>query len=141
MEPLKLPGTLESLGAIARYVMQAAQNAGLEKKAAYKLRLGVDEIATNIITHGYKEAGLTGDILCQAEIEPERLTIILEDWGTPYDPTQQPDPDITNLPLEDRPMGGLGVYLALEGVDEFHYEWTNDHNRNIFVVYRPTEAK
>ena len=141
MEPLKLPGTLESLGAIARYVMQAAQNAGLEKKAAYKLRLGVDEIATNIITHGYKEAGLTGDILCQAEIEPERLTIILEDWGTPYDPTQQPDPDITNLPLEDRPMGGLGVYLALEGVDEFHYEWKNDHNRNIFVVYRPTEAK
>lgn len=135
MEPLKLPGTLDSLGAIAQYVMEAAKTAGLEKKAAYKLRLAVDEIATNIITHGYEEAGLTGDILCLAEIKPERLTIILEDWGTPYDPTQNPDPEMTDLPLEDRPMGGLGVYLALDGVDEFHYEWVNDRNRNRFVVY------
>jgi len=141
MESLKLPGTLDSLGAITQYVMEAAKTAGLEKKAAYKLRLAVDEIATNIITHGYEEAGLTGDILCQAEIKPERLTIILEDWGTPYDPTQNPDPEITDLPLEDRPMGGLGVYLALDGVDEFHYEWVNNRNRNIFVVYPPTETK
>lgn len=135
MEPLTIPGTLESLGAIAQYVIQAAQTAGLEKKVAYKLRLGVDEIATNIITHGYQEAGLSGDIVCQAEIDPQQLTLTLEDWGTPYDPTQRPEPEIADIPLEDRPMGGLGVYLALEGVDEFKYERVDDRNRNIFIIF------
>jgi serine/threonine-protein kinase RsbW len=136
MEPLKIPGTLESLGAIAQYVMEAAQTAGLEKKTTYKLRLGVDEIATNIITHGYQEAGLSGDIVCQADINPEQLTITLEDRGIPYDPTQRPEPEIADIPLEDRPIGGLGVYLALEGVDEFKYERVDECNRNIFIVNR-----
>ena len=57
MESLTVSGTLDSLKTIAAYVLSAAENAGLEKKPAYKLRLAVDEIATNIIVHGYEEAG------------------------------------------------------------------------------------
>ncbi len=136
MESLHVPGTLDSLSAIAQYIMKAAQEAGLEKKAAYKLRLGVDEIATNIVTHGYEESGREGSITCCAKISPETLTVTLEDTGIPYDPTTRPELEILDTPLEERPMGGLGVYLALDGVDEFKYERSGDYNRNIFIVNR-----
>ncbi|HXV96967.1 MAG TPA: ATP-binding protein, partial [Anaerolineae bacterium] len=62
MEALTVPGTLDSLSVIGKYVLTAAATAGLDKKVSYRLRLAVDEIATNIITHGYDEANLEGVI-------------------------------------------------------------------------------
>ncbi|MBC6481897.1 MAG: ATP-binding protein [Hormoscilla sp. GM7CHS1pb] len=140
MESLKVSGKLESLSAIAKYVMAAASSAGLDKKASYKLRLAVDEIATNIITHGYEEAGREGDVELQAKIEEKTLTIWIEDTGEAYDPIQieTVEEEMLNKPLEERPIGGLGLYLAIEGVDKFLYERVEDHNRNIFVVNRPS---
>ena len=62
MQTLTLPGTLESLKPIREQVMAAAEEAGLENKAANRLILAVDEIATNVIMHAYEEAGRDGDI-------------------------------------------------------------------------------
>ncbi len=140
MEPVTVSGKLESLGAIADYVMSAAKAAGLEKKAAYQLRLAVDEIATNIIVHGYEEAGLEGSVFCQAILNDASLTITLEDTGVEYDPTQKETPDDLDKPLEERQIGGLGVYLTIQGVDQFLYERVGDRNRNIFVVNLPQKA-
>jgi anti-sigma regulatory factor (Ser/Thr protein kinase) len=58
MKPMTVPATLDSLGAIAEYVLAAAASAGLDKRASYNLRLAVDEIVTNIIVHGYADADL-----------------------------------------------------------------------------------
>jgi serine/threonine-protein kinase RsbW len=136
MKPLIVSGKLYSLSAIAQYILNASIAARLDRKTAYKLRLAVDEIATNIITHGYEEAGIEGDIEVQAHIDDRTLKISIEDTGIPYDPTQQlPQTDL-DRPLEERPMGGLGVYLALQGADEFAYERTHDRNRNIFIIRR-----
>jgi anti-sigma regulatory factor (Ser/Thr protein kinase) len=138
MENLTLSGTLDSLGAIAKYVISAAESAGLEKKAAYKLRLAVDEIATNIILHGYEEAGLTGEINVSGELKESTLTICLEDSGSRYDPYEKEavSDEELNKSLEERRMGGLGVYLAIQGVDQYFYERVGEKNRNIFVVNR-----
>jgi serine/threonine-protein kinase RsbW len=136
MEPLIIPGTLEALGAIANYVLAAAQMAGLTKTASYDLRLAVDEIITNIIVHGYIEANRTGNVSIQAELVEQSLTILIEDTGLPFDPTQTPPPHDLHLPLEQRQTGGLGVYLALQGVDKLIYERVGDRNRNILVVNR-----
>ena len=88
--------------------------------------------------HGYAEAGLTGDVEVRAEIDEEELRLYLEDSAMPYDPLEQPPPDGMDLPLEERALGGLGVYLAIDGVDEFRYERVDNRNRNIFTVRRPT---
>jgi serine/threonine-protein kinase RsbW len=136
MEPLIVSGILDSLSVIAEYVKEAAQAAGLDKKAAYKLRLAVDEIATNIILHGYEEAGRKGEVICHATLDDETLTISIEDTGDQYDPTQQKIPDGLDLPLEQRKIGGLGVYLTIQGVDRFIYEHSGERNRNIFVMNR-----
>lgn len=134
MKPLNLPGNLKSLGEIGKYIMDVANEASLEKKSAYKLRLAVDEIATNIISHGYEESGLEGNIKVHGNIENNQVVIILEDTGIPYDPTTKTLDQDLNLSLEERPVGGLGVFLAIDGVDEFLYERDGNVNRNILIV-------
>ena len=137
MQPLNVPGTLDSLSAIGHYVNEAAFAAGLDKKIAYRLRLAVDEIATNIIVHGYEEAGLTGEVLVLSELDAAALTIILEDTSAPFDPRNLMRPAHIDKPIEERPIGGLGIYLAMENVSKFDYEYVNNRNRNIFIVNRP----
>jgi serine/threonine-protein kinase RsbW len=136
MKPVSVPATLDSLGAIADYVMAAAASAGLDKRASYNLRLAVDEIVTNIIVHGYTDAGLQGALDLSADIDDSALTVSIEDSGVAYDPRQTPVPD-TSLPLEERPIGGLGVYLAMKSVDEFLYERVGDRNRSTFKMHLP----
>ena len=139
MDALTLPATLDSLDAIGQYVKDAAETAGLDGKAAYNLRLAVDEIATNIVLYAYRDSGVGGDVTIRGELSDELLTITLEDTGTSFDPRERkaPDADDLSTPLEDRPIGGLGIFLVLRGVDEFSYERVDDRNRNIFVARRP----
>ena len=134
MEPLILPGTLDSLTQIGAYVLEAASQAGLERKLAYRLRLAVDEIATNAVVYGYGKIQKEGDLVVSAEDGDGILTIILEDTGPAYDPFDTPSPGDLDQPLDDRDIGGLGVFLAIKGVDEFRYEWVNETNRNIFTM-------
>src|SRR5579859_7386185 len=117
MDPLTLPATLDSLEPLVQYVLSAAAAAGLDRKAAYRLRLAVDEIATNIITHGYADAHVDGDVLVKASVGDEELVITLEDWAPPFDPRQQELPAHIDKPSHERPLGGLGVFLAFKSVD------------------------
>jgi anti-sigma regulatory factor (Ser/Thr protein kinase) len=139
MKPAIVPATLDSLGPIADYVMAAAAAAGLDRRASYRLRLAVDEIATNIIVHGHANAGHHGALELRADIDDRALTIAIDDTGVTYDPRQAPIPDI-DLPLEQRPIGGLGVYLAIRSVDEFLYEHIGDRNRTIFKMHLPSSS-
>lgn len=143
MQSLTVPGTLDSLKPIADFVLTAAAQVDLDKKAAYKLRLAVDEIATNIILHGYEEAGYAGDIHISMVVDDQQLEIVLEDDAILYDPqqTQAVETAELQMPLAERRMGGLGVYLAIQGVDQFHYERVGERNRNIFRVNRPQAAR
>jgi serine/threonine-protein kinase RsbW len=139
MKPMTVPATLDSLGAIAEYVLAAAASAGLDKRASYNLRLAVDEIVTNIIVYGYADTDLQGVLELSANIDDGTLTVSVEDSGVAYDPRQAPVPD-TSLPLEERPIGGLGVYLAMKSVDEFLYERVGDRNRNTFKMLLPSTS-
>jgi serine/threonine-protein kinase RsbW len=136
MESLTVRGTLEALGSVREYVMAAAAAAGLDRKATYRLILAVDEIATNAVVHGYADAGRQGDLELSAAIDTRSLSVTLEDSGPPFDPRRMPRPDDLDLPLERRDIGGLGVYLALKGVDRFVYEYAGGRNRNTFVMQR-----
>lgn len=140
MKSFALPATLDSLGAVSEFVMEIAASAGLDKQASYRLRLAVDEIATNIIVHGYEEAGLQGALELCADIDDRTLTISIEDTGVAFDPRQAPVPE-TDLPLEQRSIGGLGVYLAIRSVDEFLYERVEDRNRTIFKIHLSSASR
>ncbi len=139
MEQQIFPGTVDALEPIRQYVAAAAQAAGLDRKAIYKLCLAVDEIATNIVLHGYQEAGLEGDLKIGTSLEGDSLVVRLEDHGKRYDPNfhSVPEPENLGLPLESRPLGGLGIYLALDGVDDLQYLATDAANVHRFIVRLP----
>ena len=109
MEPLSVQGTIDSLSAVGQYVMAASEEAGLTKSEAYKLRLAVDEIVTNIMVHGYAESGKTGTVEMQTEVKDGMLRLSVEDTGPAFDPFSLAPPDDLEKPLEERAIGGLAL--------------------------------
>jgi serine/threonine-protein kinase RsbW len=139
MDPLIVPGALESLEAIREYIATAASMAGLDKRASYRLTLAVDEIAANSVQHGYAKAGIEGVLIIRADLGEQTLTISLEDTGAAYNPEHQSTVD-RDIPIEQRQAGGLGLLLAIGNVDSLHYERIGNRNRHIFLVKRSTAA-
>ena len=136
MERLSLPAVLESLGELRRYVKDAADGAGVDAAKSYQLQLAVDEIATNAIMYGYKNHGASGVISIGGELRDGALVITLEDHAPAFDPRSIPMPSAEDLakPLEERTIGGLGIFLTTQGVDRFDYRREGDRNLNIFEV-------
>lgn len=126
----------ESLKALRDYAVQAAEIAGLSRNRIEGLRMAVDEYATNIITYGYRDSGRTGDIDAAATIDDEQLVIALVDSAAPYDPTQKADPTNLEDPLDEREIGGLGIMLTRQSLDEWIYEYVDGRNCNYFVLKR-----
>lgn len=135
-EPVSFPGTLEALEPLRIYVKEAGDAAGLDRPAVYNLCLAVDEIATNVVLYGYEAAGLSGDITVRSVNNGRTLEIILLDHAKPYDPSSHVDPTAESLeaPLEERPIGGLGIMLAKDAVDDLQYESSAAGNTHRFVV-------
>jgi anti-sigma regulatory factor (Ser/Thr protein kinase) len=133
MQEQTFPGTLDSLAPVRSYVAEAARAAGLDKERTYNLCLAVDEIATNIVLHGYEEAGLKGEISVEARQEREQLIIRLLDHGQTYDPKNTLQAKLNN-PLSQENAGGWGIFLARIGVDEFDYTPNDSGNVHRFVV-------
>ncbi len=134
MRVLHVPADLDSLKTIREFVMQVAFDAGLEPPKACRLRLGVDEIAANIIQHGYAQMASAQIVRVCAEEDAQCLKIILEDRGQPYDPRQVPPLENFEMPLESRQVGGLGLYLTVNSVDRLEYERCGAWNRIIVIM-------
>ncbi|NJD19100.1 MAG: ATP-binding protein [Gemmatimonadetes bacterium] len=139
LEPLALPAVLDSLAELRAFARRASEAAGLEEGRRYALELAVDEIATNVILHGYGAPDPSRRVWISAELEGGALRILLEDDGTPYDPREHrmPSEEELSAPLEDRPIGGLGIMLALGGVDAFDYRTREGRNVNVFEMRLP----
>lgn len=136
LEPLTVRGEPDNLSQLMDYVAWAAAASGLDEAATYRLSLAVDEIATNVVLHGYADYNRQGDLTIWAETNDEQLIICLEDTGHPFDPRQVPRPDDLDRPLEERRDGGLGIFLALWGVDGFTYHRHGEKNQSVFVMAR-----
>jgi len=136
VETRTLPAVLESLAEIRRYVKEAADRAGIEEARAYQLQLAVDEIATNIILYGYKDAGASAVISIGSEMRGGALVITMKDRAPAFDPRTMQMPEAEDLarPLEERKIGGLGIFLAFQGVDRFEYRREDGANVNVFEV-------
>jgi anti-sigma regulatory factor (Ser/Thr protein kinase) len=117
------------------YVATAAAGLPIDKKKLYKLQLAVDEIATNIVLY----SGLKGEhviILMAAKVKETSLVIQLKDEGLPFDPRHKLEIEQAdvNKTAAERRIGGLGIYLAITGVDKFIYEHVDGCNVNKFEV-------
>ncbi len=129
---LEVPATLGALGDIASFVLRLADRAGLDKRAAYRLRLAADELATNIVMHGYR--GGDGRITVRGRSGPGGVRIAIEDSAPPFDPVAGCLPPAPGVPPQDRRIGGLGIHLALTSADEFSYVHRDGCNISTLTV-------
>lgn len=124
---------------IAKFVTQAAVQAGLNETAIFAVQMSVDEACSNIIEHAYGGENI-GDIDCTCKIDSQGLTVILHDWGAPFDPEKVPEPDLTS-PLEKRKEGGLGLFFIRKLMDEVHFEFSAEKGNTLTMVKRKEDAR
>jgi serine/threonine-protein kinase RsbW len=118
MADLFVAAEVGNLADIRRFVREEAAALGAGEEAICDLELAVDEAACNIICHGYQDLG--GTIQVGVKRDGDSLIVCLHDEAPPFDPTRYPAPDVT-LPLEQRPLGGLGIFLIRQAVDDMVY--------------------
>ena len=94
-----------------------------------QVRMAIDELVTNVASYAYQPG--TGDVTVCADFEGEDLVLTFTDSGTPYDPTKAREPDVT-LPAEERPIGGLGLFLVRKAMDDVAYR--REDGKNILTV-------
>lgn len=90
------------------------------------ITLAIEEALVNVINYAYPK-GTPGEIILSCEIEKEKLTFTLTDSGEPFDPTKAENVD-TSLGIEDRPIGGLGIFLIRQIMDDMVYIRENNNN-------------
>jgi anti-sigma regulatory factor (Ser/Thr protein kinase) len=94
---------------------------------AYLIHLVLDEIVVNVIRHGFDD-DRDHEIRVTLAIDAEdALSIRVEDEGRPFNPLDRPPPDLT-VPVEERPIGGLGIFITRQTVDEMTYRREDDRN-------------
>ena len=128
---LKVKAELENLVVIRRFVKERAQALLTKPTAIDDIVLAVDEAATNVMVHGYQsEAGQI-----EIEIQPEESSLIirLRDQAPVFDPTYVPEPDLT-LPFDQRPLGGLGVFLIRHFMDQVIYHPTPGGGNELTLI-------
>ena len=118
LSTIRVTADVKNLAEIRRFVQASAEFLKVDPDVIAEVVLAVDEAATNIILHGYQ--GQSGFIEIAVERQGDSLVIHLYDQAPPFDPTQVPPPDLT-LPLEERPVGKLGVFLINQFMDDIIY--------------------
>ena len=138
---LTVSASLAAIEEIGTYLAAAAEDAGLSRRDAYRLRLAVDELATNVIVHGYQESGIEGQLVVRTERIDEGVVVTLEDTGPEFDPRalEMPEEDDLTLSIDERSVGGLGIFLAIKSVDGFSYERRGSTNVTTLTVRRRPE--
>jgi serine/threonine-protein kinase RsbW len=125
---------LESLRDFREFIKEHCANIpAVSNEVLYDIQLAVDEACTNIITHGYQDLN-PGSIILDLEINPDKLTVFLTDFGHSFEPSDVPIPDI-HAPLEERELGGYGLFLIQQTIDELDYQVTEDGNKMILTKY------
>jgi anti-sigma regulatory factor (Ser/Thr protein kinase) len=123
---LRLPADMASLAPFTEFAREAAQAAGLPPAALDKLELVLEEALVNVFRYAYPDPG--GEAALGFEVvEPGCIGFEVRDGGQEFNPLDRPDPDL-HASLEDRPIGGLGIYLIHTLAEEVQYRRVDRQN-------------
>jgi anti-sigma regulatory factor (Ser/Thr protein kinase) len=120
-------GVSEVNAAFAGFAEAHALPSGVRRN----LNVALDELLANALSHG--QNGLDPcSVMVEVKLDKHRVTVVLTDDGPPFDPFGRDAPD-TTLSVEDRPIGGLGIHLVLQLMDNVSYRRQDDHNIVVLV--------
>jgi len=110
---------LSDLPGIVEFVVKWLQSQGLDKYS-FPLETAVDEASTNVLKYAYGGQGGFFQISC--ELQGHEIVITIRDRGEQFDPNSIPLPDV-DADLENRRIGGLGIYIMKKMMDEVKYSF------------------
>jgi anti-sigma regulatory factor (Ser/Thr protein kinase) len=100
----------------------------------YDIQLAVDEACANVVYHAYR--GMEpGDMEVSCCLDGPELVIRVRDWGRSFDPASVPEPDL-DAPLEERALGGLGLFLLKQVMDQIQYTFDPEEGNELKMVKR-----
>jgi anti-sigma regulatory factor (Ser/Thr protein kinase) len=137
MRSIKLPAIIENLERFNDFVLECARNHAIPFRKTHKLQVAIEEALVNIFQYAYPDG--PGDVELRCLEGPEG-TLVLEiiDTGIPFDPRVVEDPDIESG-IDDREVGGLGIFLIKNLVDELDYRREGNINILRLMVYKNEE--
>ena len=125
---------LENIGDLREFVGQAAEQCGADDETCFHLKLAVDEACTNVVVHGYADLP-PGPMRLTFRCDDGQLIVTLSDRGRPFDPTAAGDPDLESG-WDDRQIGGLGIYLIRQVMDDVQFVHDPRHGNRLTLVKR-----
>ena len=131
MARLELEASCDELERVMTFTEEQLEAMDCPLRVSMQLQVAVEELFVNVASYAYPEGKGRCEIVLTPVEEPRGVTIAFTDSGIPYDPTARQDPD-THLAAEDRPVGGLGIYMVRKSMDTFTYR--REDGRNIVTI-------
>jgi len=122
---LALSATMSEIPRVIDFVSEASAQAGVTPAVRFDLQLATEEACCNVIEHAYGGSG--GSLHIRFKTRDGDVIITVRDHGRPFDPDAVAEPDMS-IPLEDRSIGGLGLYLMRKLMDEVRFTFSEAGN-------------
>ena len=132
-----LPNDVAAIPRLAEFINRVCEAAGVDEGFTMQLNLAAEEAVVNVMNYAYPP-GTKGDIEVTSRIAGNTVTLVIRDSGVPFDPTAKADAD-TTLTAEERPIGGLGIYLVRRLMDSIAYERTAD-GKNVLTMKKEVSS-
>jgi len=123
---LVLPNDIATIPQLNEFIDTVAEEVGLDMSLTMSLNLALEEAVVNVMDYAYSE-GQRGDVDIEVTADQQWLTFVISDTGIAFDPTAKEDVD-TTLSAEERPIGGLGIFLVRQLMDVIDYKREGDKN-------------
>lgn len=116
----ELRNQLSELATLCEKMEGVGQTLGLSRRCLFEVNLALDELFTNIISYGFQDQS-EHFIRVRVSAAPDMLTVVLEDDGVAFNPVERIPPDLP-CTLDECKVGGLGIHLVKNLMDEVTYE-------------------
>ena len=124
---MTLQATLDNLPEVTAFIDSQLEELDCPMKAQFQIDVAIDELFTNIATYAYGDSTGNVTVRLDTQEDPRAVLITFIDNGVPYNPLEQEEPDIT-LAAEDRPIGGLGIFVVKKTMDDMSYDYKDGQN-------------
>ncbi len=124
---LDITAKTENLDKVIGFVDEQLESVDCPMKIQMQIDVAVEEIFVNIANYAYGSHEGPATVRVEVDSEKKIVDITFIDNGIPYDPLAKEDPDIT-LDAEQREIGGLGIFMVKQTMDDVKYEYRDGHN-------------
>ena len=121
------PAKIEVLDDVLSFVEETLDSYGCLMKIQTSICVAIEEVFVNVANYAYPKSEGDVKVTVQFNKENRNVTFRIIDKGIPFNPLDKPDPD-TTLSIEEREIGGLGIYITKKTMDEVNYTYENNEN-------------